>query len=204
MPKGNWGARRIVAACVVTLGALLIINGLWIPAKAVLAQYLLEGAWQRTLTGRPGFPPWPWADTFPVARLTVGDRGVLVLSDSGGHGLAFGPTHVTGSAEPGAPGTIVISAHRDTHFRGLDTVKPGAEVTLQSPDGKTVRYRVTGSRVLATPQMAIPTDTAARRLVLITCWPLDGVIPGRPERFALFAEEAPAPAAAKISTSIRR
>ena len=204
MPKGKWGARRIAGACVIALGALLTINGLWIPAKAVLAQHLLESAWQRTLAGRPGVSPWPWADTFPVARLTVGGRAVLVLTDSGGQGLAFGPTHVAGSAVPGAGGTVVISAHRDTHFRGLDTVKPGATIRLETPDLKTLHYRVTGSRVLATPHLSIPADTRAGRLVLITCWPLDGVVPGRPERFALFAEEVVSPAASKIKTSIRR
>lgn len=204
MPKGKWGARRIAGAGLLALGALLTVNGLWIPAKAVLAQYLLERAWQRTLSGRPGLPPWPWADTFPVARLTVGGRAVLVLADSGGQGLAFGPTHVAGSAAPGTAGTTVISAHRDTHFRDLDAVKPGAAITLQTPDGRTVAYHVTGSRVLATPQLAILRDGRARRLVLITCWPLDGVIPGRPERFALYAEAAPESSAAGVSTSIRR
>ena len=204
MPKGKWGARRIAGASLLALGALLTLNGLWIPAKAVLAQHLLERAWQRTLSGRPGLPPWPWADTFPVARLSVGGRAVLVLSDSGGHGLAFGPTHVAGSAAPGAAGTVVISAHRDTHFRGLDGVKPGALLTLETPDRRTLRYRVTGSRVLPKPKLTIDEGDAKRRLVLITCWPLDGMIPGRPERFALFAEEAPQPAASKIRTSIRR
>ncbi len=128
-----------------------------------------------------------------------------MLAESGGEGLAFGPTHVAGSAAPGAPGTTVISAHRDTHFKGLDGIAVGAEAILQTPAGDTRRYRVTGSKVLPTPRLTLSGDTKDR-LVLVTCWPLDGAIPGRPERFALYAEAiaAPRPQAAASTTPIRR
>jgi sortase A len=204
MAEGNRGARRIAVLGLLALGALLVLDGLWIPAKAVLAQHLLERAWQRALSGRPRATPWPWADTYPVARLTVGGRSVLVLADSGGHGLAFGPTHVAGSAPPGRPGITVISAHRDTHFRGLDRVKPGETITLQTLDGRTRRYRTTGARVLPSPAITLPEGGGRSGLALVTCWPLDGLVPGRPERYALFADELPAERPAAIRTSIRR
>ncbi len=204
MAEGNRGVRRMAAYGLVALGALLLLDGLWIPAKAVLAQHLLERAWQRALSGRPRATPWPWADTYPVARLTVAGRSILVLADSGGHGLAFGPTHVAGSAAPGRPGITVISAHRDTHFRGLDRIKPGETITLETRDGRRHRYRTTGARVLPTPEITLPEGEGPPGLVLVTCWPLDGLVPGRPERYALFADELPAEQSAAIRTSIRR
>ena len=55
------------------MAALLAISlwqvgeGSWIVAKARLAQYLLQRAWIRALSGEANPKPWPWADTWPVA-----------------------------------------------------------------------------------------------------------------------------------------
>ncbi len=189
MAKGGSRVARLAAAGLLAVGVIFTTSALWIPAKATLAQYLLERAWQRTLSGRPRAAPWPWADTWPVARLTIRGRAVIVLADSGGEGLAFGPTHVAGSAAPGGIGTVVVSAHRDTHFRGLDQLRPGEVIGLEARGGKRRRYRVTGSRVLSKPELAMPAAEAANALVLVTCWPLDGIDPGTAKRFVLFAEE---------------
>ncbi|MDX1483333.1 MAG: sortase [Alphaproteobacteria bacterium] len=97
---------------------------------------------------------------------------------------------------PGGPGVSVISARRDTHFRGLDQLAPAAVIGLQTADGRKRRYRVSGSRILETPELSPPTASGANGLALVTCWPLDGGVPGRPERFVLFADEIPAPVAA--------
>ena len=60
------------------LALLLLALGLWqlggaavIHGKAWLAQRLLERAWAVTLAGGGPVKPWPWADTWPVARLKV-------------------------------------------------------------------------------------------------------------------------------------
>ena len=42
---------RIVLAVAVLAGAALLAQGLWIPAKALLAQALLERAWRRAVAG---------------------------------------------------------------------------------------------------------------------------------------------------------
>jgi sortase A len=67
-----------------TVGALLLAvasaihlgQGAYIYAKAQLAQVLLERAWQRALAGEAAPKPWPWADTWPVARLEAPALGV--------------------------------------------------------------------------------------------------------------------------------
>ena len=183
--------RWIVIAGLALSGVVFTGKSLWIPAKATLAQHLLERAWQKTLEEGRGAAPWPWADTWPVARLTIRGRTLVVLADSGGEGLAFGPTHVAGSAPPGGKGTTVISAHRDTHFAALDTLGRGEVISLEAADGAKRRYRVIGSEVLANPQLAIAPARAGDALALVTCWPLDGIDPGSRKRFVLHAHALP-------------
>ncbi|UCE88716.1 MAG: class GN sortase, partial [Pseudomonadota bacterium] len=66
----------LLAGALALPGAWQLGHGAWIYAKAVLAQHLLHSAWQHTLAQRavssqPRILPWPWADTWPVARLQV-------------------------------------------------------------------------------------------------------------------------------------
>ena len=53
-----------------TSSATLLVFGLWIPLKAVIAQELLEMAWAESQARQTDSRPWPWADTWPVARTT--------------------------------------------------------------------------------------------------------------------------------------
>ena len=124
------GAALAVAAALAGLG--LLADAGWIHAKAALAQHLLAGAWARTRDGEARARPWPWADTWPLARLSVARLGVrrLVLAGASGRTLAFGPGHHAGTALPGAPGNAVISGHRDTHFRFLGELRPGDGILI--------------------------------------------------------------------------
>ena len=100
------------------LGLLLFGQGACIQAKALLAQVLLERAFDATIaTGHPT-KPWSWADTWPVARIEVKRIGAsaIVLSGSSGQALAFGPGHVEQTPDAGERGVAVYSAHRDTQF----------------------------------------------------------------------------------------
>src|SRR6476620_7642942 len=117
-------------AVLLRLGFWQAGHGAWIHAKAQLAQYLLQRAWTRTLEGERDARPWPWADTWPVARLRVPAHGVdlIVLDGVSGRTLAFAPGHASGSPVPGEMGTSVISGHRDTHFRFLGALKPDDEI----------------------------------------------------------------------------
>ena len=179
-----------IGCCVLLLGVGLtfVASGLWIPIKATLAQHLLENAWQNTLKDNKAAKPWPWADTWPIARLTINGQSTIVLADGGGESLAFGPSHVSGSAQPGTKGTSVISAHRDTHFQVLKTVKPGTLVTLERADGLKQFYEVRETRVLPKPKLSLPSEDGQEHLILVTCWPFDAVVPDTQKRFSVLAE----------------
>ena len=72
-------------------------QGVYIPAKAWVAQELMHRAWLRAGTGSHKPAPWPWADTYPVARLSAkgGDVELIVLEGGSGRTLAFGPGHLS-------------------------------------------------------------------------------------------------------------
>lgn len=183
--------RRTATAMVILLAAA----GLWqvgaalfIPAKAEVAQVLLHRAWETTLAGGNRVKPWPWADTWPVARLRLPDQGtdLIVLAGANGQALAFGPGHVAGTAPPGGAGLSMIGGHRDTHLKGLAKLKPGDRVEIQRPDGAIRVYRVDAATIAdARHPWAAPED--ADRLVLVTCYPFDALIPGGPLRYLVHA-----------------
>ncbi|BAQ49687.1 MULTISPECIES: class GN sortase [Methylobacterium] len=181
-------ARALLAAALASGGLILAAQGAWIPAKAALAQALLARAFARGLeTGAP-VRPWPAADTRPVARIafpTLGEAHIA-LAGSSGQALAFGPGHVEGTPEAGEPGIAVYAAHRDTQFRSLGRLVPGDPVEVRRLDGRVVRFRVTGRRIVRFDQSGLDPAAPGRRLALVTCWPLDALGPG-PERLVVEA-----------------
>jgi sortase A len=113
--------RFVPCVLLALIGMFLLGQGVYIHAKALLAQVLLERAFAETIaTGHPT-KPWSWADTWPVARIDVKrlNASVIVLAGSSGQALAFGPGHVELTPDAGERGVAVYSAHRDTHFRFL-------------------------------------------------------------------------------------
>jgi sortase A len=152
----------------------------------------LERAFARSLAEGTGVRPWPWADTVPVARIVFPDlrESYVALAGSSGQALAFGPGHVEGTPEAGEPGTAVYAAHRDTQFRSLGRLAVGDPITVVRRDRRTVRFRVTGRRVVRWDASGLDPQAPGRHLVLATCWPLDGLTHG-PERLLVTAETVP-------------
>lgn len=175
-------------AVLLALGAWQLGHGLWIHARAHLAQHLLQRAWARTLAGEAEARPWPWADTWPVARLRVPahDVDLIVLDGVSARTLAFAPGHAVGSAVPGAPGTAVITGHRDTHFRFLEAVRAGDEVLVESPGRPPARFRVQDTAVVDA-RTAVVRGGEEPGLVLLTCYPFDAVRAGGPLRWVVTA-----------------
>lgn len=203
-----------VVALLVALGSFMSAG--WIHAKAVAAQLLIRAAWERNRNGAASAQPWPWADTAPVARLTVlqmdhtatrtahETRGTyaadtsssagkvresfIVLSGMSGRTLAFGPAHDSASVLPGDVGNSVIAAHRDTHFRVLKSLQPGDWLRVERADGRIVDFRVTDVRVVDSRTTQIALGGERPRLTLVTCYPFDAIRPGGPLRFVVTAD----------------
>jgi len=179
-----------LSALLLATGVVQGVRGGWIHAKAHLAQILLHRSWERTLAGDVEQKPWPWADTWPVARLELpGGGGHIVLAGATGRNLAFAPGHLDGSSEPGGGGTCVIAGHRDTHFADLDSLEKGQTVVLEDAAGRRRGYRVVKTAVVEESDTWVITDNDGPTLVLVTCWPLDSLLPGGTQRFVVWAME---------------
>ena len=167
------------------IGCVLVAHGLWIPTKAVLAQGLLESAWRKSVLDREPVPPWPWADTWPVARLRVMSHQIdqVILEGAGGSVLAFAP----GRDALSQPTHTVIAGHRDTHFRFLEHMQVGDELELESLFGVVDRYRFAWSVVVDHRNLDV-LESDVDALTLVTCWPFDAVVPGGPLRYVVRAE----------------
>lgn len=184
-----------VIAFFVLAGVTLLGQGLYIKAKAGLAQVLLERAWSRTLAGETQAKPWPWADMWPVARLEAPrlGRSAIVLSSASGEAMAFGPGHMRATPLPGRGGTAVFSAHRDTHFAFLKHVQADDALKVTLADGTAYKYTVKGFSVVEADASGIEAhQPGPSRLALVTCWPF-GAVQGGPLRYVVHAEAAPVP-----------
>jgi sortase A len=181
---------RLVFVVLVALAVGFGAAGGRIYAKAWVAQRLLHRAWMATQASGDAVKPWPWADTWPVARLSVPDRGIdlIVLADASGRSMAFGPGLVAGSAPPGAVGNTILSGHRDTQFRFLQDLALGDRIRLETRDGTHYDYVVTGTLVIDARSVEIPWDTDDARLTLVTCFPFDALVPGGPLRYVVQAD----------------
>lgn len=186
---------RTVPALLVVLGLLQAGKGGWIYAKAEVAEILLKIAWSKTLEGECRVPPWPWADTWPVARMSFPEHqwDSVVLEGASGRVLAFAPGHLNGSVAPGEPGACVVAGHRDTQFAILERLRPGDPIDIVVADGSRHAYRVQDTAVLDKSDTWALDSTGGSELILVTCWPFDAVIPGGPERFVVWAEEVQPP-----------
>jgi sortase A len=177
------------AAILASFGVWLIGDALYIHAKALLAQVLLERAFAASMTTGTAVKPWSWADTWPVARIEVPRlrAHAIALAGDSGQALAFGPGHVERTPDAGELGTAVYAAHRDTHFAFLKDVEAGDEIVVTGRSGAAVHFRVTGTDVVRWDASGIDPAAPGRHLALATCWPLDSMVPG-PLRYVVHAD----------------
>lgn len=180
----------LAVSCLLCLGFWQLGQGAYIPAKAWLAQELMQRAWQRSQEGDAAVAPWPWADTWPVARLSAkgGDVDLIVLEGESGRTLAFGPGHLGASALPGQNGNSIIAGHRDTHFRFLQYMERGDSIVVETADENIYLYEVTDIDVVDSRRGSILLDTESPMLSLVTCYPFQAVEAGGPLRFVVTAK----------------
>ena len=162
----------VISSMLLVIGLWNTGQGAWIYMKAELAQYLLARAWEKTLDGDVRVPPWPWADTWPIARLLVPQHGIemFVLSGASGRTLAFGPGHVSSSALPGSNGTTILNGHRDTHFEFLGDIHQRDLIILELRNEEQVRFFVHETEVVDSRHTVILQDDSQPHLVLVTCF----------------------------------
>jgi sortase A len=176
------------------LGVYQFSGGLYVFTKAELAQYLIADAWHKSLQSDKPHKPWPWADTHPVAELIIGEKTWYVLAGASGRNLAFAPTHVSSTPEPGEKGNSVIVGHRDTQFNSLKRLQRGDLINVKTQHG-TQQFKVTMLRVAQQSQIEYmqgntnneTLDVDRADLTLITCYPFDSLVPDPTHRYIVRA-----------------
>ena len=188
--RRSFPVRVIAVSCLLCLGFWQFGQGAYIPAKAWVAQELMQKAWRRAEIGRAKPVPWPWADTWPVAKLSAkrGEVELIVLEGGSGRTLAFGLGHLSATAMPGENGNTVIAGHRDTHFQFLQDLEMGETILFEMADGRNHLYRVRSVDVVDSRRASIVLDTEVPMLSLVTCYPFNTRDAGGPMRYVVSAE----------------
>lgn len=171
-------------------GCWFVGQGLYIESKSILAQQLLNNAWQKTKAGNTQSKPWPWADTWPIARLTVPRLKIdlIILAGDSGRTLAFGPGHHFSSVTPGKKGSSLISAHRDTHFNFLQYLQLGERIFIETAEAENKVFEVVSTQVVDMDNARFTDDTANAYIHFVTCYPFDSIIPGGSQRYIVSAK----------------
>ena len=172
------------------IGFSIFAYGAYIPAKAVLAQYLINDAWNDSIRTGEIHKPWEWADMHPVMKLSSSkhDQSFIVLSGDKGNSLAFAPGHNTNSYKPNKGGTTVISAHRDTHFQFLEEVVMSDIFELTDESNRTASYTVSDIAIIDATEQGISIHSNEEEVKLVTCYPFDAIIAGGPLRYVVTAK----------------
>ena len=168
---------RYAGLFLIVIGFALIVKGLWIPAKALVATGLLDRAYK--IGVRAGSPqsPWPWADFKVIGRLLIEDNTVHVIDRATDQALAFG----AGRHEEQSG--LVFSGHRDTHFSVLEHVGTGSSIVYQSLTSDTP-FSLRSKRVVDIDQDQIQ-PPGKNEIMLLTCWPFNQLSPDTSQRLVL-------------------
>ncbi|MEM8987439.1 MAG: class GN sortase [Pseudomonadota bacterium] len=183
----------LFAICLFLAGGGLIAQALYMPAKAKVAQALLERAWADAKTGDGNAAPWPWADAKVFGVLTAPrlDARAVLLSEASGEAMAFAPGHMSATPRPGARGVSVLAAHRDTHFAFLKDLVPGDAVSVETAEG-VFSYVVEGAEIVRWDASGLDPHAPGERLALVTCYPFNATHAGGPLRYVVYASRRPA------------
>jgi sortase A len=198
---------RLVIALTLVAGMCLTGRAVYLHAKAELAGILIRRAWKETArTGKP-CPPWPWADTHPVARLRIPRIGYdeIVLENATPRTLAFGPARLLSGADLGGPGNLELAGHRTSWFEPLKAVATGDIIQIEWYDARRGglrerKYTVDAISVVNSDDVSLLAATSDDALTLITCYPF-GRSPHSPQRYVARAIPVGSSHSSQLSTS---
>jgi sortase A len=132
-----------------------------------------------------------------LARLEIEAIGLdaLVVDGVDDRTLRRAVGRMPRSARPGEPGNVVLAAHRDTDFRGLERLKRGDPIVLRTAQGEFV-YEVDLIRVVDPSRTEFLRPTPEPSLTLVTCYPFRYVGPA-PQRYIVRARQVDRPIVAR-------
>lgn len=142
-------------------------------APGWLTESLLRTAWVRTQTSGRRVKPWPWASTWPLARITAPDLRFeqIILAQADEKVSAFALGHLDSSALPGEIGNSILRVHHNTFFDFLRLLKDGDPLVLESLRSGRWYYRISGIFIVDKTNVRLLGPSLNRRLTFISCYP---------------------------------
>lgn len=157
----------MIAAGLFALAAWQLGKAGLLAGKAWAAPVLIERAWKNG--GRAGkmMPPWPWADSYPVARLDLPAKNITryILAGDSMRNLAFGPVKSESKR------ATILFGHRDTHFAFLAQLKIGDRLRYQPMGQRAQNWKIVASHILPVQDLSAPATPDPSLMMLITCYP---------------------------------
>lgn len=133
------------------------------------------------------YPVYP-SEGDNIGSLTIPTlkRKLPIIQGTGVKELKKGVGHFAQSVLPGEVDNSVLSGHRDTVFRKLDSIKIGDQLIVETSAG-IFTYEVKGTRIVHADDktVIVPTDHAV--LTLTTCYPFYA-IGNAPDRYIVSAD----------------
>ena len=158
------------------------LDRLWLKAMPASAATVQTAAISKSLPVVSTPLPQGLIGRIGIERLGI---SVIVIEGSSPSVLRRAAGHIEGTALPGQPGNVGISAHRDTFFRPLRNIRKNDVVTLTTPTGE-YRYRVVSIQVVNPRDIEVLSPGRDQVLTLVTCYPFYFIGPA-PKRFIVRA-----------------
>ena len=170
-------------------GGYFSYQGLKIEIKAQIAQLLLHYAWGNSLEKGQLVKPWPSFDGSPVLKLEIPKYNIsqIVLNDTSGQSLAFGPGFHDETFFPNTNKTTAISSHRDSHGIYIKKLKKGDIIKIQDMDDVWYQYSVDDFMIINVNEDNNLNNING--LLLITCYPFDTIMSGTQFRYIVLSRK---------------
>jgi sortase A len=125
----------------------------------------------------------------PIGRMEIPRIGLeaMVVESTTSEALRRAVGHVEGTALPGYSGNVGLAGHRDTFFRGLQEVRKGDVIRVDTLNGSW-EYQVESITVVDPEDIEVLKASAHPTLTLVTCYPFN-YVGSAPRRFIVRARE---------------
>jgi sortase A len=160
-----------------------------------VTQNLMHTAWLRTQASGEKIKPWPWAELWPIARLTVphlNTEHIVLEQEKKQLVPSIGLSYLKSSVLPGEVGNTVLGVHPSLYFSFLSALKPNDILVLESPRTGKWHYRVYDTRIVNKSDTNLLEPGLKRRLILVTCYRCEKEQPVPQQnslRYVVIAEE---------------